>query len=168
MWRRRARACTSASVAAPSCSTRAPSSSPAPAGRASPSPPTSSTSNYAPTTASSCAAPRSSARAATPTSGTSSRTARSRRAGCATASTAARWTSRLTPSPEIAELHGQRDRLGSGIDLELGDRVAHVGVDGRRAELKPFGDLFDPQPLGQQLEDLALPRRELEQFLDLG
>ena len=41
-------------------------------------------------------------------------------------------------------------------------------MDGRRAEREPFGDLFDPQPLGQQLEDLTLAGGEVEQFLDLG
>src|SRR2546423_823054 len=102
-----------------------------------------------------------------PISGMSSTTGRGRTAS-ATASTAARWSSSRPPSAQVADLARQRDRLGSSVDLELGDRVADVGVDRRRAEREPFGDLFDPQPLGQQLEDLALAGREVEQFLDLG
>ena len=34
--------------------------------------------------------------------------------------------------------------------------------------MQSLGDLFHPQPLGQQLEDLALARGELEQLLHLG
>ena len=81
-----------------------------------------------------------------------------RRASCWTAAAGA----------EVAEADREGDRLGAGVDLELGDRVADVGVDGRRAQLQPLGDLFDPQALGQQLEDLALARGEVEQLLDLG
>src|SRR6478672_3574371 len=178
---RRARACTAASAAERSCSPPTPSSTPVPAGPASPSRPTSSTSSCGPTTASSCAGPRSSARPATPTSGTSSTTAPRTVAASATASTAAPWSSRRSnrqrragllldgaAGAEVVEAHGQCHRLGAGVDLELADRVADVGVDGRRAQLQPLGDLFHPQPLGQELEDLALAGREVEQFLHLG
>jgi hypothetical protein len=39
-----------------------------------------------------------------------------------------------------------------------------VGVHGRRAELEPLGDLFHPQPLGEQLEDLPLAGERSSSF----
>src|SRR5881394_4470791 len=92
----------------------------------------------------------------------------------ATASTAARWSwtrrKRLFDAPagpEVAEAHGEGNRLGPRVHLKLGDRVAHMGVHGRRAEAEALGDLFHPQALGEKLEDLPLAGREIEQFLHL-
>ena len=106
-------------------------------------PATWSRSSCARTTAFSCAAPKSSAKPATPTSATFSMTDRDR-TGSATASTDAPWSSSRAPSPQVAELHRQGDGFGPGVDFELCDRVAHVGVDRRRAEREALGDLFHP------------------------
>ena len=83
-----------------------PSSTPAPAGRASPSPPSPPRSRRARTTRCSCAAPRSCAAAAAGTSATCSTTAPATRAACATASTPcalefdAGDTAASTPNPK--------------------------------------------------------------------
>ena len=69
LGRRRTAASTAARAAARSCSAPTPSSTPAPAGRASSTRWTTTRSRPGPTTASSCAGPRSSARAAAATSG---------------------------------------------------------------------------------------------------
>jgi hypothetical protein len=41
-------------------------------------------------------------------------------------------------------------------------------MDGGGAEREAVGDLLHPEALGEELEDLALARGELEQLLDLA
>src|SRR5262245_59604574 len=97
------------------------------------------------------------------------------RRASATASTAAPSSSSprtrssdFSAGAQVAEAHGESHRLGPRIHFHPRDRVSDVGVDRGGAEREPVRDLLDAEAFGEQLENLALARRELQQLLDLA
>src|SRR5262249_22151401 len=52
---------------------------------------------------------------------------------------------------------GESDRLGSAVDLQLGQDSLDVSGDGLRADHEPVGDFLLLEPIGEQPQDLMLP-----------
>ncbi len=82
--------------------------------------------------------------------------------------TSPRRSSDLAAGAQVAEADREGHRFGPGVHLHPRDRVANVRVDGGGAEAEAVGDLLHAQALGQQLQDLALARGQLQQLLDLA
>src|SRR5580693_8119908 len=57
----------------------------------------------------------------------------------------------------------ESDRLGAGSDLELGEDVGDVKLDGALADEQPCGDVAVAQPRHHQFEHLALTVAQLGQ-----
>src|SRR5688572_1020559 len=49
---------------------------------------------------------------------------------------------------------------GAGRDVELGEGVGHVAVDGVFADEQPLGDRLVVEPFGNEAQDLDLPRSQ--------
>src|SRR5262245_26946052 len=58
-------------------------------------------------------------------------------------------------------LDGILDQLGGRLDLELFHHSVFVKRDGSGRDVQHARDLFHRSALGQELQDLALPRRQL-------
>src|SRR5579871_4435003 len=142
-------ASTAAPAAAPSCSTRTPSSSPAAAGRASTSRRWPRRSRCAPTAPTGWCAPRSSAATAEAIWATSSTTARLRPA-CATASTPARSSSSRSPSrsrrPSPEDSHHRS--LANQLAEPNGRSTGRPGLGVRRLPVGPHPADERPRALG--------------------
>src|SRR5918997_6625978 len=60
-----------------------------------------------------------------------------------------------------AVTHRKNESLKPRPNLELGEQAGRVAADRANADVKPLGDLFVAQALGQGLQDVALPGCEL-------
>jgi hypothetical protein len=67
-------------------------------------------------------------------------------------------------SPDQAGLVGEDDRLHSVPQVQLGEDVAHVGLDGAFLYDKPSGDLGVRQAFGNQPEYVELPASQLAEY----
>jgi hypothetical protein len=67
-------------------------------------------------------------------------------------------------SPDEPGLVGQDYGLHSVPQVQLGQDMPHVGLDGAFLDDKPFGDLGIRQALGDQPEHVELPASQLAEY----
>ena len=63
------------------------------------------------------------------------------------------------------ELDGVPDQRGGAVHPQRSHHLVFVGLDGARGQLQGRGNLLHPPALGDELQHLALPRRQLHSRL---